>query len=368
MRRAVLALLCSLLAGLAHAEGFRDPQDGAFDASDYLLERKGFLPVPILITEPAVGYGGGAMLLFFSESMAEANAHAKETGIMQPPNITGVGGMATENGTWGAGLFHFRTWGGDRYRYLGGLGKINLNTNYYGVSDQPRAYELDGWGLVQQLLVKLGDSRWFVGPRYTYFDLDTRFTGAIANELGNISRDLAVGKAGLVIDYDSRDNMFYPTRGSYMEIEAQAARDWLGSSRDFDTYELRAFTWLPLDKTWNLGLRIDGRATDGDVPFYAQPFVSLRGLPKGRYQDQYTLTGEMELRWTFVPRWSVLAFGGVGRAWGHWQDFSDADDAWGAGVGFRYLIARKLGLAVGIDVARSQDDNAFYFQVGSAWH
>jgi len=43
-----------------------DPKDGKFDAGDWLLHHRGFLPVPIIVTEPAVGYGGGAALLFFS--------------------------------------------------------------------------------------------------------------------------------------------------------------------------------------------------------------------------------------------------------------------------------------------------------------
>jgi len=30
-------------------------------------------------------------------------------------------------------------------------------------------------------------------------------------------------------------------------------------------------------------------------------------------------------------------------------------------------VARKLGLAMGIDIARGPGQNAFYVQVGSAW-
>lgn len=32
------------------------------------------------------------------------------------------------------------------------------------------------------------------------------------------------------------------------------------------------------------------------------------------------------------------------------------------------MIARKMGLSMGIDVAHSKGQNAFYIQVGSAWH
>jgi len=66
---------------------FRDPQDGAFDASEFLLDKKGFLPVPIVITEPAVGFGGGAALLFFRESLREREAYVKPGERLTPPDI-----------------------------------------------------------------------------------------------------------------------------------------------------------------------------------------------------------------------------------------------------------------------------------------
>ncbi len=39
-------------AGGGLLEGFRDPVDGAIDASDWLLNKRGVLVVPIIITEP----------------------------------------------------------------------------------------------------------------------------------------------------------------------------------------------------------------------------------------------------------------------------------------------------------------------------
>ena len=36
---------------------YRDLEDGQFDISSYLATPKRFLPVPIVVTEPAVGYG-----------------------------------------------------------------------------------------------------------------------------------------------------------------------------------------------------------------------------------------------------------------------------------------------------------------------
>lgn len=134
--------------------------------SDFLLNHKGALPVPTVITEPAVGYGAGLGLLFFSEPVSEAAASARASGKgPAPPNITAIGGAYTENGTWAAGLAHFHTWDGDRYRYLGAIAKVDAQLDYYGLLNQPRAYQLQGVFLVQQFLVRLGDTRWYVGPR-----------------------------------------------------------------------------------------------------------------------------------------------------------------------------------------------------------
>jgi len=349
---------------------FFDPEDGMLDMSDFLLHHKGALPVPTIITEPAVGYGFGLGLAFFSQSMAEAAAEGKATGKgPAPPNITVVGGAYTENGTWAGGLAHFHTWDGDRIRYLGAIGKANANLEYFGQNNQPRAYELDGFLLVQQLLFRLGDSRWYIGPRYVYADTSATFKfGGNAAELGSFDKNQRIGKGGLVIDYDSRDNIFFPNKGSYAEIEAQFARGGFGSTQSFNMFNARGFTWLPLARTWILGLRADTKFSSGDVPFYAQPYVDLRGVQKGRYQDRNALAAEVELRWDVTPRWSVLAFTGTGKAYGRWHDFSDASTVFSVGGGFRYMIARKLGLSMGIDVAHSKDQNAFYIQVGSAWH
>lgn len=66
--------------------------------------------------------------------MAEAAANARASGKgPAPPNFTVVGGAYTENGTWGAGVGHFHTWDGDRYRYLDGIAKVNANLDYFGL-------------------------------------------------------------------------------------------------------------------------------------------------------------------------------------------------------------------------------------------
>ena len=368
----LLILLCASQVFLGTARAQADADGGGLDMGNFLLRENGALPVPVIITEPAVGYGGGLMLLYFSEPAAPDAGQADRSDPSAdkhkaPPTVTGIGAMATENGTRGGALFHFRSWDADRYRYLGALAQGRANLEYYGASSHGRSYEVKGTFLMQQVLARIGDTPWYVGPRYTYFRSNTRFTGEAASELSKAEMAGHIGKAGVVVDYDTRDNMFYPNQGSYAELEAEFARGWLGSDQSFESYRTRGYTWLPLAPRWTLGLRGDGQFTRGTVPFYAQPYVDLRGVARGRYQDRDALAFEAELRWDATPRWSILGFSGVGKAYGNWNSFADSTNVVSVGTGFRYLIAAKLGLAVGIDIAHSKDQNAFYIQVGSAW-
>ena len=74
--RALLACLgaIALLPATSAAQDasrFRDPVDSAFDVSRHLASTSGFLPVPMIITEPAVGYGGGMFAMYFHGSIDE---------------------------------------------------------------------------------------------------------------------------------------------------------------------------------------------------------------------------------------------------------------------------------------------------------
>ena len=133
------------------------------------------------------------------------------------------------------------------------------------------------------------------------------------------------------------------------------------------SYRGHVFAYMPFGKELVLGGRVDGRAARGRVPFYQLPFIDLRGIPAARYQDENTAVLETELRWNVTPRWAAIGFIGAGRAWGRQTSFSETESAVSKGVGFRYLIAKQLGLWVGIDVAKGPEENAWYIQVGNAW-
>jgi hypothetical protein len=380
MKRVLTAAAAALMlaafspAGHAFMEGFIDQEDGHLDMSDWMVNRKGFLPVPIVITEPAVGYGGGLALMFVRNSIRESAEKAKETGHMTPPDVLGVGAAATENGTHAAFAGGMVSFDDDRWRWRGGIARTDVNLQFYGIGGQldsgtrSIAYTLDGWMSSQQVLRRLGDSNSWLGLRWIFLDLSSKLN--IDNPAARLRPDEQSKRnsgLGLTLEHDSRDNIFTPNKGWTGAVDAMFYDpDW-GSDTRFQAYRGHVFAYWPLVKTVVLGTRLDGRAARGQVPFYQLPFVDLRGVPAGRYQDQNTAVAEAELRWNVTPRWAAIGFLGAGRAWGRRTDFGESSSAVSRGVGFRYLIARQLGLWVGLDYAKGPEDDVWYIQVGNAW-
>jgi hypothetical protein len=371
MRALLLFALSVALPALG--QSFTDPEDGALDMSEFMIDYKGFLPVPLIVTEPAVGYGGGLGLVFVRNSLSERRSEAKG-GHVTPPDVFGAFLIATENGTkvgGAGGMFSFGEQ--ERWRYRGGVGRIDANLDFYGVGsdlgtgDRSIGFNLDGWASSQQVLRRFGDTAHFLALRWVYLDLtvtfdQTRQQPAVALR----PKELRSSGIGPSLEHDSRDNIFTPSRGTHAALDALFYSPEIGGDDKFQTYRAHVFNFQPLRGDLVLGSRFDARAARGDVPFYQLPFVDLRGVPKGRYQDQTVSALEAELRWAVTPRWSLVGFLGAGKAWGG-ESFGEANAVVAGGAGLRYLIARRLGIHMGVDIARGPEETAFYIQVGSAW-
>jgi outer membrane translocation and assembly module TamA len=215
--------------------------------------------------------------------------------------------------------------------------------------------------------MRLADSDWLLGGRYVFLHAESDFGLSLPEPIRPDQLDTDIGRLSLLINYDSRDNILTPSNGLFLEAEYAVARSWLGSTDDFENLNVRGFGYFSLLDDLILGLRADIRIASEETPFFALPYIDLRGVPALRYQDRRSAMLETELRWNFTPRWAAVGFVGMGRAFGRYVDFDEAESIYTRGAGIRYLIARKLGLYTGIDIARGPEENAFYIQLGSAW-
>lgn len=390
LSRVILSVLSagSTLAAPAQAdlaEQFFDPIDGRFDASSYLSDNAfGFLPIPVIITEPAVDGGLGMTGLFFHESDEDA-AVRKEAMLssgnaaahLLPPSVSAVFGAYTGNESWVFGAGHMGFFKEGKIRYQGGGGYGDFNLDYYSIGDielsRPISLNTKSAAVFQTLKFQVGDSHVFVGAAQRYIEAELslkRSDDGTGGDLGNLlTSDVTTSGLGLVAEFDTRDNLFTPKTGFYYDFSYVAYRDSIGSDIDYDLYSLGGLNYFRLSKSLRGGLRLNAEIVDSDeiLPPFAQPAMSLRGVPAARYQGTYVGVIEGEITWELDARWSLLGFAGVGRAANSGSEFSSASSRVSKGLGFRYEIARRYGLHMGVDVARGPEDTVLYIQAGSAW-
>ncbi len=358
----------SQAAGTTHAPSkFRSSEDGWLDVSGFLDQAYGFVPVVMPVTEPAVGYGAAGGLVFIDKPVGEA-----ADGFGRP-NLTVVGGLATENGTWGVLAGDVRHWLDDRLQTLAGLIYASVNLDFYGIGrddvlkDNPLTYNLEPLGGLVHVKYRLGGSRVSVGLGYAFATTKISFDAPPATpRLPDFRSESRVGGLTTSLIYDSRDTIFTPARGAYLEASAGLFSQALGGDDEFQRVNLTAMRFLALRPELVLGVRCDAVMSFGDVPFYLRPFIALRGAQLMRYQGDHVAQIEAELRWQLWKRFSLVGFAGAGLAWNDFKRVENTLDVVTGGMGFRYELARKYGLHMGVDVAFGPDA-AIYVQFGSAW-
>ncbi len=346
-------------------KAFIDTLDGAFDVSYYLYNLHGFLPIPGVITEPAVGYGGMLAGAFF---IAKKNQEKKGFSI---PDIAALGGSYTQNGTWFTGAGYFGFWKDDHIRYRGVIGYADVNLKYYGkgggfLDEHPLNFNISAFGFVQQAIFRIKNTRWLLGGKYIFTNTKiTLFEESDLPWLDPADFSLTNSGIGLIAEYEKFNNIFSPDKGLRANISYNQYLEFLGSDRNFGSLKSFFIYYLPVVKNkWSSGFRLEGQIALGDPPFYAYPFLLLRGVPAMRYQGKYTALAETEQSFMITQRWSVVGFAGYGQTF---NEQIDGSKAWNAGFGFRYLLARIFGLKMGLDVAHGPEEWAFYVVFGNSW-
>jgi hypothetical protein len=342
--------------------------DGWPDLSDFLDKSYGFVPIVVPVTEPAVGYGAGGGLAFVDKNRdADRNRYAR-------PNITFVGGLGTENGSWGSAIGDLRNWYGDRLQTLAGVLYASVNLDFYGTGEyggsgaSPLGYTLEPAAAFLQSKYRLGTTRIWAGLAYAFSATQVAFDAPEGTPgLPDYRERSDVGCLSPSFNYDSRDNIFTPITGTYLETAVGIFSHVFGGDDEFQRVRLIALQYLPVRPGWYLGLRGDATGSYGDVPFYLLPYISLRGAPIMRYQGRQVAQAEAELRWQFWGRISAVGFGGYGAAWRDAGGSNSTKAIQTGGVGVRYELARRYGIHGGVDLAFGPDVVAVYFQTGSAW-
>ncbi|MBL0736097.1 BamA/TamA family outer membrane protein [Flavobacterium sp. GN10] len=368
-----IILSFNVLSAQKHQVVFKDSLDGAFDLSDFLIYANGFLVVPTIVTEPALGGFGVAVAPVFLKKRPPV-IEADGTKRLVNPDITGGLGMYTANKSWLAGAFRSATLVKSKILYRGFAAYGDMNLSFYANNlpnhnDEEFKLNFKSTIFYTQWLKQFNNAKWSAGPQYLFLNSKINLPNFNLPPPFVDPKDIksTISQLGLALQFDGRDNIFTPDKGIRIQSDFFWSDKALGSDYQAWRINLSAIGYYPLAKTLIGGLRIEGEQALGSPPFYLKPGINMRGIPAARYMGNTSIVSELEFRWDLYRRWSLMGYGGLASAFNDWDQAFAKPVVYSYGTGFRYLIARKFKLRMGVDVAKGNEEWAYYIVFGSNW-
>ncbi|HOW85383.1 MAG TPA: BamA/TamA family outer membrane protein [Candidatus Aminicenantes bacterium] len=173
------------------------------------------------------------------------------------------------------------------------------------------------------------------------------------------------------LDWDTRDASMFPRRGAYLQFTADVYNAVAGSEFSFNRFNLNLRKYLPLGPDQVLALQAYALTTGGDVPFYKLALVGgdtlLRGYYKGRFRDKSLALVQAEYRALISDRIGVVGFAGAAQVFAGLDHFGSGSVKLSAGTGVRYVISKRDGTTVRLDMAWGDRSFGFYITAQEAF-
>jgi len=187
---------------------------------------------------------------------------------------------------------------------------------------------------------------------------------AVIDQIGDQLLGQQTVSLGPRFQWDSRDSVFYPTKGVFMDVNMDFFTTGLGSKWSYQYYKVGFNKYIQVAKTQVLAFRGMTCAAAGDrVPIYDLCLFGsandIRGYAAGRYQDRRMFATQGEYRFMvpstgFLGRFGLVAFGGFGGVGRKFSDIGWGDllPAGGAGARFRLLKKQPINFRVDYGIGK----------------
>ncbi len=339
-----------------------------------------FMPMPTLTYDRSQGAGVGviAMALFKADNSKKAPLS----------RIMGIGNYATNDSYYlmlGTRLYLKE----DSWRIFGAVGYINYNFQAFmdfengdmggttGVYETP--YTTKGALYVFALQRRIFEN-FYLGVGGFMMRSDVTIELPDGSEVVDPNN---TNSLSMPISYDTRNSIYNPSDGLFIDGRLSLVPDWLDNDNDFVKTMLYVNHYKKLSDHKILASRFAMKANFGDVPFASQDYIGqtdLRGYTQGEYRGNQTYTVQSEFRNNFYKKWGYVGFAGLGIAYRKSEEGAASGDwyksgaSWSKllpsiGAGGRFQVIEKAGQKVnaGIDVAVGRGDWGFYFRLTEAF-
>ncbi len=176
---------------------------------------------------------------------------------------------------------------------------------------------------------------------------------------------------GILLRYDTRNNVFYPSEGNFIELSSIFYDKFLGGDyryRDF-IFDVRKYLTLSKSKIFAFEAYYD--AVNGSPPFYNYPRLGgsyrMRGYYEGRFRDKEFFTVQTELRLHIYKRFFGVLFLGVGDVFNKPSYLRFRNLKVSYGLGLRYRLSEYEKMNIRLDVGFGRGTYGIYFQAEEAF-
>ena len=340
---------------------------------DHKQEHGEFVFAPIPMHSPAIGAGLALGLGY----IFKLNKDDKDS----PPSAIGVGTLFTSNSTRGGAVGAKLYLKRDLYRVTLGGGRARVNYDFFGsgiiAGNAGRFIPLTsrGTALFGEMLRRV-KGKLYVGGRVQYRKLSVAIRPQDGDSEGrpvidNLELDARTVALGLKTTRDTRNDTFYPTKGSLFDFTSDFFDQAWGSRFEYQVYKADFNRYHTLTPRHVLAYRAMGCAANGRVPFYDLCLYGamndLRGYTAGRYQDRRMFATQAEYRVELPKRFGLVAFGGFGGVARHLNEFRLDQLLPAAGAGARFRLTKESHVNFRVDLAVGRTGHTVTIGVGEAF-
>ena len=181
--------------------------------------------------------------------------------------------------------------------------------------------------------------------------------GTITGSRGGTTTEIIGG-----VQLDTRDNLFAPTGGHWLQATYARSDDAVWSDFTYNTVRLDARTYQRVGRSQVVAIELQMTGVRGDPPFDAMALIGngdiMRGYKKGRYRDRWVMATQAEYRSAIWRRVGAVAFGGAGFAAPSFGALGDSRFLPTYGAGLRLRLDARQRTGVRADYGRGLDGTA----------
>lgn len=367
---AILTLFFILLQVLtAFAQEENVVENRTEDTTNVEKDKNSLLPIPVVYYTPESGLFFGASLLY--------NFYIDRKKPINPSQIQLAGGYTTKDQLLIFIPFQL-FWNQNQWRSVGELGFYNYAYPFYGIGNESSPDRFSTYrALFPRLrffLLKEVKSHLFIGGRYWLENYDiTNWdkNGVFVQEEYEGSRYNRTSGIGPALIYDTRDGIYYPTRGHYLESFIEINNTFTGSTHNYTAVSLDYAYYYPLFSNTVIAGNAFSLLNFGTVPFNRLAQLGgnkkMRGYFQGYFQDKNLLLGQLELRQKLFWRIGMTLFGSAGQVAQRIGAFGIDRWNFAGGTGLRYQFDTEKKVNIRLDYAVGKQSSGFYISFNEAF-